>query len=266
MPKSPSKKSPTKKTPARKAKRSLKRKTSATTTTLDGNDTPLLSPEALPMTAVGTNQIGLLAETEDFLEDLKKLLSLPPEKIRSVAEVVNTDEGLDSREETIRRIVIEKQLDSDTLIRSLRIALFLRKKSAKKTIPIDDVMSELAAYCEAKQLSDYEPSLEAARSLIEMKEAFVEFRRRSQAKQDVLYSLREVDAVQDLRSVFDKDGEVQELIPMLLMRLTMEDDEEEEKRFSFQMTKPSLKRFQEAIGEYIERLEKLEGYVKGMEK
>lgn len=200
---------------------------------------------------------------EDFLEDLKKLLSLSPETIRLVAEVANTDEGLDTSDETVAGIVRETKIDSRTIFSALRLTLFLRKRSSKRDIPIDGVMSELAAYCEAKQLSDYGPSLEAARSLIEMKEAFIESRRRSRVEDGVLYSLKSVSAVQDLRAVFN-DDEVKELVPILLMRLTLENDMEEEKRFSFQMTKTQFEKFQKAVEEYKEDVDKLEKYLEGV--
>ncbi len=201
------------------------------------------------------SDIGLLELTgEDFHKDIRTVLGLPPQALISLAETANTDEGLDTSEETLKKVVRTGVLSGEDAACALRIAGFLRKQADEQDVSTESVLSELASYCKKKGIEGYEAALEALRELLEPKATYKEAKNRQLYEYGVLYSLKSISAVADLRAVLDDDAEIKELVPILLVRMILEDDRDEATTFAFQVNEKQLTKLAEAVHKYEDNL------------
>lgn len=210
-------------------------------------------------------QLKLARQGEEFRRHLTTLFSLPAETLQVVAGALNTTDGFDTTSETFPQIVAEhEELRGEVLQDALKVAEFLFRRITAKTLPLDAALAEIAKYCKANEIPDYESKLEAVGSLIGPKDEFRILNRRRTHEHGILPSLKSVSAVRDARFIPSYDEiSPSYLVPMLLMKLTLEDDDEES-IVNFQMTVEELGEFHDAVGEYVEELGELTDYLDGL--
>ena len=213
------------------------------------------------LTPERANEIGLLVNSgEKFFEHFQGLLSLPEETIRDIARRVNTKDGFDRSDKTDLAILRELDLDPRTLPGTLAAAHHLFKISLADNIPTDEVLVELAEYCEKRDLEGFEERRDAIGSLIEVKKAYRTSRRREAHERGVLDNLESVTAQHDLRAVFEED-ELVGLVPVTVVRFFLTNTRDEKKTVSFQMSMKDLNDLRGFIDTWIDELKKTEAFV-----
>ena len=185
----------------------------------------------------------ILASARGFLSDLSNFLSFDKNEIERLSNYFNKESSFGINESEKNKIIKEFKISKEVLSSFMRISEFFHEQLLENDIDIDEFIDEFHTFLKKQNFSDFEEKLGPIKNLLVVKESHVRTAMRLEYSSSVLERLKSISSIVDIRPIFSKDEKlIYELIPVILLKITVVDEDDEEKSINFQITEEDLKK------------------------
>jgi hypothetical protein len=198
---------------------------------------------------------------EAFVDDLKKVLTIPPEVLAQLAGKLNTKKGIGLRDEDadeVWRIWAKTKLPVENLGDAISALRYVFTTGLEKELLPDAILDELAKFCRARDLTGLDERIPVLRKFLTPRPGLLKYEKLKPYAKGVERNLESISGTVQLRAAFE-DKEATALIgyvPVVVVRLSTQSDREDDDRedIVFQTTENGLAKLISHLQTYQKQL------------
>lgn len=208
--------------------------------------------------------VELNVKKEPFFSNFKKLLALKPEQIKKINLLLSEKNGFNviKDDEKINNFAQQLDINIEDLLDILSVFYFIYKNIKEKNVSEEDLNKDLITLSKEIDIELQNDILQSLKLLFKRKDQFDISEKVKYHKKGVIPSIYGLTSICDIRAIFDDKLNITNYIPMLITRISTEDDVGNEKYISIQFTEKTLKDFKIFIDEGLKKLENVKKNIK----
>lgn len=208
--------------------------------------------------------VELYLKKEPFFTNFKKLLALKPEQIKKINLLLSEKNGFNVIEDDEKINNFAQQLDikNEDLLDILSVSFFIYENIKEKDVSEEDLTKDLMTLSKEINIELQNDILQSLKLLFKRKDQFEISEKVKYYKKGVIPSIHGLTSICDIRAIFDDKLNIKNYIPMLIARISTEDDIGNKEYFNFQFTEKTLKDFKIFIDESSKKLENVKKDIK----
>lgn len=208
--------------------------------------------------------VELNVKKEPFFTNLKKLLSLKPEQIKKINLLLSENNGFNviKDDEKINNFAQQLDIKIEDLLDILRVSFYIYDNVKEKEVSEEDLNKDLITLSKEINIELQNDVLQSLKLLFKRKDQFEISEKAKYYKKGIIPSIYGLTSICDIRAIFDEKLNITNYIPMVIARISTEDDIGNEEYISFQFTEKTLKDFKIFIDEGLKKLENVKKDIK----
>jgi len=211
-----------------------------------------------------------LLATEEFLKDFKTLCDLSTSQLKEFVTTIKSENDFDFSQSVIKILVKKIHIEPQKLISSTTVSKYLYKQVLQNELNKEEIKLELKLLAEKNGIKLSANKLSILTDFFNIPSTLRESHNKLPYKNSIIPLLSAVTPLFDLRAIFDdSDGKndklkIKSFIPIVIIRITAEDDKENTKSFEFQTGLDGLDSFITMLQEYKKKLEAVDMKTKNL--
>lgn len=208
--------------------------------------------------------VELNVKKEPFFSNFKKLLALKPEQIKKINLLLSEKNGFNviKDDDKINNFAQQLDINIEDLLDILGVFYFIYKNIKEKNVSEEDLNKDLITLSKEIDIELQNDILQSLKLLFKRKDQFDIAEKVKYHKKGIIPSIYGLTSICDIRAIFDDKLNITNYIPILIARISTEDDVGNEKYISVQFTEKTLKDFKIFIDEGLNKLENVKKNIK----
>lgn len=208
--------------------------------------------------------IELNVKKEPFFTHFRKLLNLKPEQIKEINLLLSNKNGFNviKDDEKINSFAQKLDIKIEDLLDILSVSYHIYKSIKEKDVSEEDLTKDLITLSKEINIELQNDILQSLKLLFKRKDQFEISEKVKYYKKGVIPSIYGLTSICDIRAIFDDKLNITNYIPMVIARISTEDDVGNEEYISFQFTEKTLKDFKIFIDECLKKLKNVKKDIK----